>query len=156
MTTPLTRKSHLSDAKSRPRRRIQSVTGHVGSDRWTVTTRETEDELYFADSRDVEDVQTDLATLATAYDVIRDLAEEQATRLDHFEIRLASLEASTKKFGGEFVAQLNKLEGLLGGEGIPQALKQLCDQQLAAIDERMMALKSLETRVRELVKKPEA
>ena len=150
--------------KPRPRKRIESVTGDVGAERWEVTKRKVKleqtfgqdiSEPYLADSRDMKDVQTDLETLAKQCDLIRDLAEEQATRLDHLEARLASAEAATKQVGAELAAQLGELERLLGGAAIPQALKNLCDQQLVAIDERMTALHSLETRVRELVKNHE-
>ena len=48
-------------------------------------------------------------------------------------------------------ARLDGLEDILR-TGVPVELKSLCDQQLAAIDERMTALSALETRVRELVK----
>ena len=138
--------------KPKPGKRIKSVTGEVGAERWKVTSRETTFETKLADSRDMRDVQTDLATLATACDQIRDLAEEQAKRLDRIEARLASAESATKNVGADLVAQLGDLERLLSGEGISQALKILCDQQLAAIDQRVAELHALETRVRELVK----
>lgn len=144
--------------KPRPRKRIESVAGRVGADIWEVTSWALEEykRAPLADSNNMECVQTDLATVATACDLVRDLAEGQATRLDHFEARLASAESATKQVGADLVAQLDELGRLLGSEAIPQALKNLCDQQLAAIDERMTALNALETRVRELVKNHDA
>lgn len=47
--------------------------------------------------------------------------------------------------------RLDTLEDILR-HGIPAELKSLCDQQLAAIDERVTALNALETRVRESIK----
>ena len=151
--------TRMLDSKPRSGKRIKSVRGAVA--RWEVTSRKVELEQTFgddifeadlADAHDMEAVRTDLATLAAACDLLRDLAEEQAKRLAHLEARLANAESATMKKGVNLVAQLGGLERLLGGEVIPQALKQLCDQQLTAIDERMTALQALETRVRELVK----
>ena len=139
--------------KPKPRKRIQSVTGRVGADIWVVTSWSLEDyeETPLADSNNMACVQADLETLAKQCDLIRDLAEQQAKRLDDLEARLASAESATKQVGADVVAQLGELERLLSGEVISQALKGLCDQQLAAIDQRMAEMNALEARVRELV-----
>ena len=132
----------------RPRKHIESVTGEVGRPQWKVTRSKYD----VADTWDIKRIQTDLETLARQCDLIRDLAEEQAKRLDHLETRLVGAESATKQVGADLVLQLDELKRLLGGATISQALKSLCEQQLAAIDKRMAELTALATRVRELVK----
>jgi|GEM_PF-4714377 len=145
--------ARATDAKAKPRKRIESVTGEVGAERWRITRRSAwYNERGLADAWDIKQIQTDLGALAGACDRIRDLAEEQANRLDDLEPRLDRATAAAEKLGQGLAAQLDALSHQLDNGTISQTLQALCKEQLREIDERIGKLTALEARVRGLVK----